>query len=82
MRLHKPFPRVYLAWGKWWAAQLYLYPCVSFGVHLDPRRPLLDLHLGLVTIALGPAAHITGQEQRHIQSCRGFLFSDNSEAYL
>lgn len=77
VRFHRPFRRVFLAWGRGWAAQLFLYPCVSFGFHLDPRRPLLDLHLGLVTVAFGPSAHITGQQDRRRQSCRGFLFSDD-----
>jgi hypothetical protein len=66
--------RVWLAWGKYWAAQAYWYPCVSFGVHVDPRHPLIDLHFLVFTLSLGPAAHITGQADRHRQSCRGFLF--------
>jgi hypothetical protein len=82
IRLHRQFPRVWLAWGKWWAAQLYLYPCLSVGIHIDPRRPLLDLHLGILTVSFGPAAHITGQEDRHRQSCRGFMFSDDPRARL
>lgn len=82
MRLHRPFPSVFLAWGKGWAAQVYLYPHFSLGVHLDFKRPLLDLHLGIMTLAFGPAAHITNQKDRHRHSCRGFLFSDNSEAFL
>lgn len=68
-------PRVLIAWGRGWAAQLYLYPCFSFGFHLDLRRPLLDLHLGVLTFSVGPEAHITGQRDRHRQSCRGFLFA-------
>lgn len=82
MRLHKPFPRVFLAWGRWWAAQVFLYPHLSIGVHVDLKRPLLDLHLGIVTLAFGPAAHITDQAERHRHSCRGFLFSDNPVAFL
>jgi hypothetical protein len=82
MPLIRQFPRVWIAWGTYWAAQLYLYPCLSVGFHLDPRRPLLDLHLGLVTIAIGPQAHITGQADRHRQSCRGFMFSNDPQAYL
>lgn len=38
-------PRVIIAWGKYWAAQVYLYPSASVGFHVDPRRPVLDLHL-------------------------------------
>jgi hypothetical protein len=77
MRTLRPFPRVWLAWGKWWAAQAYWYPCVSFGVHIDPTKPLLDIHFLFFTFSIGPDAHITGQRDRHRQSCRGFLFADN-----
>jgi hypothetical protein len=100
MRLHR---KVWLWWGKGWAAQYYRAPCASFGVHFDPRHPLLDLHmtplsplllvslvwwpwwvllfsllpLGVFTLAIGPASHITGQQDRHRQCCRGFLFADD-----
>jgi len=85
--------------------QYYRAPCASFGVHLDPRHPLLDIHLtpaailllplvvcsvlpwwalvfgllptGVLTIAIGPESHITGQQDRHRQCCRGFLFADD-----
>jgi hypothetical protein len=77
MRTLRAFPRVWILWGHWWALQFAPGPYISLGFHLDPRRPLLDLHLAWVTIAIGPEAHITGQQDRHRQSCRGFLFSDN-----
>jgi len=38
------------------------------------------LHLvpaGVVTLSVGAAPHITGQADRHRQSCRGFLFADD-----
>jgi hypothetical protein len=57
--------------------QLYAGPYASLGVHVDLGRPLLDLHLGWLIVALGPAAHITGQLDRHRHTCRGFLFSDS-----
>ena len=69
--------RVWVAWGRGWAVQAYWYPCVSLGLHVDLGRPLVDVHLGIVTIALGPAAHITGQRDRHTHTCRGFLFADD-----
>lgn len=77
MRWFHPFRRVWVAWGKGWAAQLYLYPCFSLGIHIDFGRPLVDLHLGVLTLAVGPDAHITGQQDRHRHTCRGFLFADD-----
>jgi hypothetical protein len=77
VRSYWPFSHVWLAWGKWWAIQAYFFPCVSFGVHLDPTKPLMDVHFLIFTFSLGPDAHITGQRDRHRQSCRGFLFADH-----
>lgn len=82
MRIHKPFGRVYLVWGRWWAVQLYLYECLSLGFHIDPRRPLLDLHLGPVTVALGRCAHCTDMKDMHRHSCRGFLRADDPAGLL
>ena len=61
----------------------------SLGFHIDLKRklsadmpenkPLLDLHLGWVIIAMGPDSHITGQADRHRHSSRGFMFIDSPE---
>lgn len=69
--------RVWLAWGSGWAVQAYWYPCVSLGVHVDLARLLIDVHVLVFTIAIGRAAHITGQQDRHAHSCRGFLFAND-----
>jgi len=68
---------VWLWWGKGWAVQFWPGPYLSLGLHVHAGRPLLDLHLGWLIIALGPDAHITSQADRHRHSCRGFLFSDS-----
>ena len=52
-------------------------PYISVGLHIDVRRPVLDLHLGWLIVAVGPEAAITGQADRHRHSCRGFLFADS-----
>lgn len=74
LRLHS---KVWLAWGARWAFQVYRAPYVSLGFHLDFRRPVLDVHVGWAILSLGSEAHITGQVDRHRQSCRGFLFADS-----
>ena len=73
------FPRVWIAWGKWWALQMYLYPCVSLGIHIDVSRPVIDLHFLFFILAIGPEAAITGQADRHRHSCRGFLFKTDPD---
>jgi hypothetical protein len=82
IRILKAFPRVWLFWGKYWAFQAYFYPCVSFGVHIDPNKPLLDIHFLFFTLAIGREPHITGQAERHVQSCRGFLFETDPHRFL
>jgi hypothetical protein len=70
MRLHR---KVWVWYGAWWAVQLYVNRYVSLGVHLDWRRPVLDLHLGWFIVAVGvlPALTPAAEAQRH--TCRGFL---------
>jgi hypothetical protein len=70
MRYHR---KIWLWWGPWWAVQLYVNHYVSLGVHLDWRKPLLDLHLGWLTIAFGDSPVMTPPEDAQRRSCRGFL---------
>jgi hypothetical protein len=73
MRLHR---KVWLWWGRWWAVQLYVYPHVSLGLHIDFKRPYIDLHLPLFTLSVGNNPVITNADERHRGACRGFLFGD------
>lgn len=73
MRLHR---KVWLWWGRGWAMQLYLYPHVSLGVHVDFKRPYIDLHLVWLTASVGRNPVITQHADRHRGSCRGFLFEE------
>lgn len=85
--VYRLFHDTWVAWGRGWAIQFNPGMHISVGVHFDmkrmlgdnptEKRPLLDLHLGWVTVALGPDAHITGQDERQRHSCRGFMFADN-----
>lgn len=70
MRLHR---KVWLWSGRWWAIQLYVNRYVSLGIHVDFHRPLVDLHLGWVIVALGYRPEITTAAEAQRQSCRGFL---------
>lgn len=76
-RLHR---KVWLAWGRWWAVQVVWMPEFSFGVRLEPRRPLLDLFLGVATIALGNHPVRSDSRERYRHAFRGFL--SESEAIL
>lgn len=70
------FPRVWIAWGPWCAAQAYWYLwAVSCGIHVDLRRPLLDIHFLWFTLSFGRNAHITAQRDRQRHTCRGYLFA-------
>jgi hypothetical protein len=77
VRVHKPFPGVFLAWGEKWAAQLAPGAYLSLGFHVDPRRPILDLHVGWLVIAVGDRPVITHKRDRHRHTCRGFLREDD-----
>ena len=69
-RLHR---KIWLWHGEWWAVQLYVNRYVSFGVHIDFNRPLLDVHFIWFTFALGYRPEITLEAESQRQSCRGFL---------
>ena len=77
MRTYQLHRKVWLAWGRWWAVQIVAAPEVSLGLHVEPRRPLLDVFLGPVTIALGrhPVLSDPRVAQRH--RARGFLLPDD-----
>lgn len=70
LRLHR---KVFLWWGRFWAVQLIAMPEFALGLRVQPRRPLLDLYLGPLTIALGRDPVRTDQAARQADSCRGFL---------
>ena len=56
--------------------QVYLWPQLSLGVRFEPSRPMLDVYLGPVTVAVGRHPVLTDDRTRQADSCRGFLFSD------
>ena len=70
MRTHR---KIWLWWGSWWAVQLYVNRYVSIGVHVDWGKPLLDVYLGWLTIALGDDPVHTPPADAQRRSCRGFL---------
>lgn len=74
MRLHR---KVWVWWGQWWAVQIQLPVTVALGIRVEWLRPMIDLYVGPVTIAIGRHPILTDQRVRHADSCRGFLFSDS-----
>lgn len=73
MRVHR---KVWLWWGKWWAAQLYVNAYLSLGVHVDFRRPYLDLHFLWLSVSVGNNPIFTDEADWKRNSCRGFVTND------
>jgi hypothetical protein len=73
-RMHR---KVWLAWGRWWAIQIVWLPECSFGVHIEWQRPLVDVFLGIATIAIGNHPVLSDPRTRDAHSCRGFLFPED-----
>ncbi len=69
-RLHR---HIWLAWGSWWAIQVAPQEWLQLGFHAEPRRPLLDLFLGPVTIAFGRHPVLTAKKDIHRHGGRGFV---------
>lgn len=76
MNVRRTHRKVWLAWGRWWAVQILLFPTVSLGVRLELDRPLLDVYVGPLTVAVGRRPLITPEVSRHGDSCRGFCFEE------
>jgi len=76
MRLHR---KVWLWWGHWWAVQyLDTRDEVSLGVRFNWRRPLFDLYLGPLTVAIGRCPELTARDEAQSHSCRGFIITDRA----
>ena len=71
-------PKVWIWWGSWWAVQLIWMPEVSLGLRLRVHRPLLDIYLGPLTIALGHLPHCTEFWAQQAYSCRGFFVAEKA----
>lgn len=64
---------VWLAWSSWWAIQWAPQEWCQLGFHAEPKRPLLDLFLGPVTIAFGRHPVLTEKKDMHRHGGRGFV---------
>jgi len=73
LRVHR---KVFLWWGGWWAVQLVLGEIGGFGVRPVLTRPLLDIYLGPLTLAIGRDPYLTEWMDRHRESCRGFVIDE------
>lgn len=76
-RLHK---KVFLWWGRYWAIQ-WVFPDDGFslGFRIEPRRPLLDLFIGPLTMAFGNHPVLTHPRTKDRHACRGFLIGRYSK---
>lgn len=74
-RFHR---KVWFVWGRWWAVQIVLVPEFSFGVRVEPRRPLIDIFLGVATIAVGRHPLLSDPRYCHRHAGRGFVY-DHSQ---
>jgi hypothetical protein len=70
MRLHR---KVWLWYGRWWAVQLYLNSYVSLGLHVDFRKPYLDIHALWFIVSVGNNPVFGWPEDQQRGSCRGML---------
>ena len=66
--------KVWLWWNAWLALQFVSNEWFSFGVHMEPSRPLLDLFLGPLTVSVGHHPILTDERWKHRHSGRGFLY--------
>jgi hypothetical protein len=82
MRSHRLHRKVYLWWGRWWAVQVVTMFEVALGVAFHWRRPMLDIYLGPLTIALGRNAVLTDQHDRLRGRCRGFIIAGGPDEAL
>jgi hypothetical protein len=73
VRAYRLHAKVRLWWGRWWAVQFVTVDWLSLGVHVEPRRPLVDLFLGPLTVALGRHPALTDPRLAHRHASRGFF---------
>ena len=78
-RLHR---KVLLAWNSWAAAQVVFMLELSLGIAFHWRRPMLDIYLGPLTIAIGRTAVLTDMHERLRGRCRGFILDGSPDAAL
>jgi hypothetical protein len=71
--LHK---KVWIAWNSWLAIQYVGQLELSFGFRIEPYRPLLDLFIGPVTIAIGYHPVLTDPRMNQYHGGRGFVCAD------
>ncbi len=75
-RLHS---KVLIVWNRWLAVQVVTTCELAVGVAFHWRRPMLDIYLGPVTIAVGRTAAVTDMHERLRSRCRGFFIGGYPE---
>lgn len=71
--IHK---KVWIAWNNWLAIQYVGQFEFSLGLRIEPKRPLLDVFLGPVTLSIGYHPVLTDPRMNQYHSGRGFICSD------
>lgn len=71
--------KVHVWWTSWWAVQFTgsvgEFPC---GIHIEWRRPLLDIYFWRWTIAFGKHPVLTDPRMSKRHSCRGFIIDEDA----
>lgn len=73
LRLHR---KVWLAWNSWVAVQIQMPVTLALGIRVELARPMVDIYIGPLTVAIGRHPCLTDERVRRADSCRGFTFSD------
>lgn len=82
MRHKRIHCKVFLAWNRWLAVQFVSRLELALGVAFHWDRPMLDLYLGPLTIAIGRNAVLTNQHERLRGRCRGFIIQGSPDEAL
>lgn len=79
MRYYRMHSKIRIWWGRYWAIQYVANEWLSLGIHINQNRPLIDLFIGPITIAIGNHPIYTDPMYKHRHSCRGFIIGTTAD---
>lgn len=53
---------------------VWFLPEFSFGLHIEPLRPLVDIYLPFVTISVGNHPVLSDEKYKSLHCGRGFVY--------